>query len=322
MNFFLKHIIAVFVLLLTAFSANSQVSVKASVDRDKILIGEPITLTLQAYAPLGEPVTWFALDTIPRFEFISKGKLDTIENVDNKKLEQTVVITSFDSGIVVFPPLEMQVGARIYFTDSLLIDVAYKNFDPAAEYKDIKAIEEVENNTTDLVPWIIGVVTLLAIAAIVWLMRKKKKEGAGKIAAAPALPPYEQAMDALANLKKMDWTQPTAAKNYYTELNDIFRVYVNRTMDITSLEKTNNELIFQLRQSGMGKDRFAELSQTLMISDFVKFARYQPAQSDNEQNWEVINTSIKTLNNINVAGKTSPESNKDPVEKNKPKATV
>ncbi|MHA4845100.1 hypothetical protein ACX0G7_13085 [Flavitalea antarctica] len=320
MNFSLKHIITVSLLFFTVFSTYSQVSVKASVDRDKILIGEPITLTLQAYAPLGEPVTWFALDTIPRFEFISKGKLDTIENVDNKKLEQTVVITSFDSGSVLFPPLEMKVGDRIYLTDSLIIDVAYKNFDPAAEYKDIKAIEEVENNSTDLVPWIIGAITLLAIAVIIWLMRKKKTSEAGKITATPLLPPYEQAMDALAKLKQMDWSQPAAVKNYYTELNDIFRVYVNRTMDITSLEKTNNELILQLRQSGMSKERFNELAQTLRMSDFVKFARYQPAQSDNEQNWEVINTSIKTLNNLNAPVNASAGTSKDSPEKNKPRA--
>ncbi|HTE26406.1 hypothetical protein [Flavitalea sp.] len=315
MNFFLKHIVAVFLLLTIAFSANSQVSVKASVDRDKILIGEPITLTLQAYTPLGESVTWFALDTIPRFEFISKGKLDTIENVDNKKLEQTVVITSFDSGIVVLPPLEMQVGERIYLTDSILIDVAYKNFDPAAEYKDIKAIEEVDDNTTEYIPWIIGAVTLIAIALIVWLMRKKKKVIPGTAAKIPMLPPYEQAMEALANLKTMDLSQPAAAKNYYTELNDIFRVYVNRTMGITSLEKTNDELILQLRQSGMSKDGFTRLAQTLRMSDFVKFARYQPEQSDNDQNWEVIKTSIKSLNNLS-------ETKNDSKETTKSKATA
>jgi hypothetical protein len=307
MNFFLKHIVAVFLFVIITFTVSGQVSVKASVDRDKILIGEPITLTLQAYAPLGESVTWFALDTISHFEFISKGKLDTIENVDNKKLEQTVVITSFDSGAVVLPPLEMQVGNRTYLTDSLLIDVAYKNFDPAAEYKDIKAIEEVEDNTTAFVPWIIGAVTLIAIALIVWLMRKKKKIIPGTAANLTVLPPYEQAMDALANLKKMDLGQPAASKNYYTELNDIFRVYINRTMGITSLEKTNDELILQLRQSGLSKDGFIQLAQTLRMSDFVKFARYQPEQSDNDNNWEVVKTSIKSLNSLTEKEKDSKE---------------
>jgi hypothetical protein len=315
MNFFVKHIAGIFLFVSLTFSTNGQVSVKASVDRDKILIGEPITLTLQAYTPLGEQVSWFALDTISRFEFISKGKLDTIENVDNKKLEQSVVITSFDSGIVVLPPLEMKVGDRTYLTDSLMIDVAYKNFDPAAEYKDIKAIEEVEDNTTEYIPWIIGAVTLIAIALIVWLMRKRRKLIPGSAEKIPVLPPYEQAMESLATLKKMDLSQPAAAKNYYTELNDVFRVYVNRAIGITSLEKTNDELIQQLRQSGLSKDGFTQLAQTLRMSDFVKFARYQPEQADNDKNWEVMKSSIKSLNSLI-------EKEKDLIETTKPKATA
>jgi len=298
MTGFLKHIVSILAAFLVGCSAFCQVSVKASVDRDKILIGEPITLTLQAYTPLGENISWFALDTIPRFEFIRKGKLDTIENVDNKKLEQTLIITSFDSGAVVFAPLELKVGDRSYFTDSILIDVAYKDFDPAAEYKDIKSIQEVDDNSSDYIPWIIGAVTVLAIALIAWLMRKKKKQAGLSTIAVPALPPYEEAMKALSAINDRDWTQPLATKNYYTELNDIFRVYVNRAMGITSLEKTNDELIVQLKQSGMSKDSFSHLAQSLRMSDFVKFARYQPQQAENEENVEVIRSSIKTLNNI------------------------
>jgi hypothetical protein len=283
-----------------SFFANSQVSVKASVDRDRILIGEPINLVLQAYTPLGENVTWFNLDTIPGFEFIRKGKLDTIENVDNKKLEQKLVITSFDSGTVVLPPLEMTVGTRTYYTDSVIVDVAYHNFDPAAEYRDIKAIAEVEDGSSDYIPWIIGAVTLVAIGLIVWLLRKKKKAIGSVDAAVPALPPYEEAMEKLELLKKYDWTLPGATKNYYTELNDIFRVFVMRRMQITSLEKTNDELIIQLRQSGMSKESFSQLAQSLRMSDFVKFARYQPEQSDNDHNREVIRSSIKTLDTLSA----------------------
>ena len=308
MERYLKHIVSIVIIVFVGLTAAGQVSVKASVDREKILIGEPITLTLQAYTPLGETITWFPLDTIPRFEFIRKGKLDTIENVDNKKLEQTLIITSFDSGSVVLPPLEMKVGERTYYTDSLLIDVAYTNFDPAAEYKDIKSIEEVKDNSTDLVPWIIGGATVIAIALIAWLMRKKKKHVAVSSAAVPALPPYEEAMKALSTLKDHDWSQPLAAKNYYTALNDIFRVYVNRTMAITSLEKTNDELILQLRQAGLNKDTFTQLAQSLRMSDFVKFAKYQPGQSDNDNNAEVIRSSIKKLNDIS--------------ELNRPKETI
>jgi hypothetical protein len=298
MKGYIRHIICGLILVVICKAVNSQVSVKASVDRDKILIGEPIKLVLQAYTPLGEPVTWFNLDTIPGFEFIEKGKLDTIENVDNKKLEQSLVITSFDSGSVVFPPLEIAVGARTYFTDSIVIDVAYHNFDPAAEYRDIKAIAEVDGASADYIPWIIGAATLIAIALIVWLLRKKKKALPASAGNAAALPPYEEAMEKLALLKNYDWTLPGATKSYYTELNDIFRVFVFRKMSITSLEKTNDELIVQLKQAGISKENFSQLAQALRMSDFVKFARYQPERSDNDHNWEVIRSSVKTLNDL------------------------
>ena len=65
-----KHILAVFVLICAHFVSMGQVYVKASVDKNRILIGEPITLTLEAYVPLGQAVTWFNLDTIPHFEFL------------------------------------------------------------------------------------------------------------------------------------------------------------------------------------------------------------------------------------------------------------
>jgi len=293
-----KHIIIILSGLLLTLTAVAQVSVKASVDRDKILIGEPIQLTLQAYTPLGEPVNWFALDTIPGFEFIEKGKLDTFENVDNKRLEQQLVITSFDSGQVVFPPLEISVGNQLYYTDSLLIDVAYINFDPTAEYRDIKAIEEVEGGSSSYLPWIIGAILLLIVLAVVWYLRKRKRPAAGTEVVVSKLAPYEEAMEALEKLKTQDFTMPGAIKTYYTELNDILRVFVHRRMQISSLEKTNEELILQIRQVGMDKDKFTSLAQTLRMSDFVKFARYQPQVSDNQHNWEVINSAIKTLNEL------------------------
>ena len=298
MKFHSRHIIFGFLLFLIAISANSQVSVKASVDREKILIGEPITLTLQAYTPLGQEVTWFRLDTIPGFEFIRKGKLDTIENVDNKRLEQTIMITSFDSGSVVFPPLELTVGNRVYLTDSLVIDVAYKDFDPAADYKDIKAIEEVEDTSTEYIPWIIGAVTLVCIGVIIWLLRKKKKAGPATEAEVSKLTPYQEAMEALEKIKAYDFSEPGSTKTYYTRLNDILRVYMHRKLKISSLEKTNDELILQLKQTGISKEKFTQLAQALRMSDFVKFAKYHPEKSDNDTNWEVINSSIKTLNEL------------------------
>lgn len=83
-----KYILFLFFLLPVYSFINAQVYVKASVDKNKILIGEPITLTVEAYIPLGLQITWFPLDTIPHFEFIKKSPKDTIESIEGKKLRR------------------------------------------------------------------------------------------------------------------------------------------------------------------------------------------------------------------------------------------
>ena len=116
-----KYIGAVIFLLTIHFFANSQVYVKASVDKNKIVIGEPITFTLEAYIPLGQQVTWFPLDTIPHFEFLQKPRPDTVESIEGKKITQVMTITSFDSGQWEIPQLELKVLKQSYYTATCFI---------------------------------------------------------------------------------------------------------------------------------------------------------------------------------------------------------
>jgi hypothetical protein len=62
------------------------------------------------------------------------------------------------------------------------------------------------------------------------------------------------------------------------------------------MEKTNEELILQLRGLNLSRDSFTQLAQALRMSDYVKFAKYQPGSSDNEKNYEIIQSAIQTLN--------------------------
>lgn len=297
MSRIVRYIIAGICLFACSFGARAQVLVKASIDRDKILVGENIVLTLDVRAPLGETVTWFNLDTIPHFEFVNKGKVDTVEGVDGKKWLQQLTITSYDSGYWQIPALSLKVGGKTYYSDSLGVQVGYANADLSQDYRDIKNVEEVPNTEANYIPWIIAAATLVAIGIMIWLFRKKKP------AAVPApvtvqLTPFEEAMQALEALKKNDLPHKGAVKTYYTRLNDILRVFVQRKLKIASQEKTNEELIAALKKQGILDDHFQELSAALRVADFVKFARYEPGPADNEKNFAIIESAIKTLNNI------------------------
>ncbi len=291
------NIILIGCLLASPVYMMGQVVARASVNRDQILIGEPIKLTFEVRIPLGQSYSWFNLDSIPHFDIIDKGKTDTTDNIDGKQFHQELTITSFDSGTVVIPPLTLQVNGKSYATDSIPVEVSYAPLDISKDYRDIKEIEEVPKpKWMAWIPWILGIFTLLAIGVIVYLMRKPKKAPVVQ-PAQPKLGPYEEALQALEELRKQGF-QNGEVKTYYSRLNDILRVFMFRKLKVATLEKTNEELIVQLRQTPMDKESFNQLVHALQIADFVKFAKYQPDEKDNEQNFAVIETAIKTLNNI------------------------
>jgi hypothetical protein len=292
------YIILIGSLLTSPVYMMGQVLARASVNRDQILIGEPIKLTFEVRIPLGQSYSWFNLDTIPHFDIIAKGKTDTTDGIDGKQFHQELTITSFDSGTVVLPPLILQVNGKSYATDSIPIEVSYAQLDISKDYRDIKEIEEVPKpKWMDWIPWVLGVFTLIAIGVIVYLLRKPKKVAPVAQPPQPKLGPYEEALQALEELRKQG-LQNGEVKTYYSRLNDILRVFMFRKLKVATLEKTNQELIGQLRQTPMDKESFNQLVHALQIADFVKFAKYQPDEKDNEKNFTVIETAIKTLNNI------------------------
>jgi len=279
----------------------SQVLAKASVDRDRILIGEPVKLTLDVRAALGQDITWFTLDSFPHFEFLDRGKTDTTSDVDGKEFTQVLTITSFDSGRWQIPSLVLMAGNKKYSTDTINIDVAYSSFNPLEDYHDIKDITEVaQPKWLKYIPWLIGLGTLLAVGLLVYLFTRKRKTVPTERVAVSKLSPYEEAAQALQELQKKGWARDEQVKGYYSSLNDILRVFILRKLNMSTMEKTNEELISQLGRLSIDRVVFRQLSDALRIADFVKFARYQPEPSDNEKNFTVIKSAIDTLNTINI----------------------
>jgi hypothetical protein len=195
--------------------------------------------------------------------------------------------------------MTIKVVGKTYATDSIPVEVSYAPLDMSKDYRDIKEIEEVPKPAwMAWIPWIISAATAIAIAVIVYLLRKPKQVAPVAQPVQPRQGPYEEALQALEELRKQGFLQKGEIKTYYSRLNDILRVFMFRKLKVATLEKTNQELIGQLRQVPMDKESFNQLSQALQIADFVKFARYQPDANDNEKNFAVIQSAIKTLNNI------------------------
>jgi hypothetical protein len=289
-----------FIFIITFQSGWGQtVSVKASINKEKILIGEPIELQLEATVPVGMVATWFPLDTLQHFDFIDKGKIDTTITADYKTYHQTITITSFDSGRWSVASLPLEIGNRQYLTDSLPVSVAFVNFDVSSDYHDIKDILEVQNQPLNFVNWIIAGVAVLSLLGIIYFIRTKEtvpppvtKKAISKLS------PIEEALQSLETLRQKGSVGEGGSKIFHTQLNDIFRWYLYRKTNLGTMEKTSGELMVQLKQWNIPQDAFVNLAQTLRMGDAVKFAKYQPEGLENNESLNNIKHSIELLDKI------------------------
>ena len=271
-------------------AAQSKTTVKATVDKNRIFIGERIRLTLEADIPENEPIRFFIIDTIPHFE-LDKQRIDTSYTTDGTFLKQVISITSFDSGHWTIPSLSLGENIR---TDTIPVDIVFSPMDSTQGYHDIKDIIDVKPAEEKKKWWLwyaIGGGALLIILLLVYFLRKKKPVTG---VAAPVIDPYEEAMKQLDKLQREKLDQ----KQYYSQLVDIFRLYIFRKKDIHSLQKTTDDLVIQLKGIPLAKDQFEKLSQALRLSDFVKFAKYVPSAEDDRNVFETIKKAITGIEQV------------------------
>ncbi|MEO6610967.1 MAG: hypothetical protein ABIT05_09400 [Chitinophagaceae bacterium] len=273
---------------LSAFLGKAQfvATIKASVDKNRILIGEPFVLTVEAGLSADLAIKFISVDSIPHFELLETLAIDTTIKEGILYIRGLYRITSFDSGHWVIPSFSLSKTVK---TDTIPIDIVFSEFDPNQPYHDIKDILEVEPAKKKQWWWYIGGGILLLVLLLTWLLRKKKPVMVVKPAV--VIDPFEEAMRQLAQLKK----EKPDTKNYYSTLTDIFRLYVFRKKGILSLQKTTGDLVIRLRDLDLDKDQFNKLSQSLQLSDFVKFAKYIPSPEDDIQAFSTIGRSIEAI---------------------------
>ena len=296
------HIIFIFSLFAFSQVSNAQTRANAAVDRTTILVGEPIKLSVEITVPVAANIKWFAFDTIPHFEFISKGQVDSVHQGNFKTFHQDITLTSYDSGYWSIPSFHIQSAKYKLKTDTIPINVTYSPADPNQPYHDIKEIIPVAEPPHTYWYWILGAITLLFAVGAYFYLRKKKpvKKEEEKVS---KVSPYDEAMKLLDELSKENPKDNLEVKQFFTRLNDVLRIYLKRRFSYSTLEKTNEELILQLRKSKLPGEQFSSLAQALRMNDFIKFAKYVPSESEKTEVFQVIRNSIKLLEELNKPDK-------------------
>jgi hypothetical protein len=214
---------------------------------------------------------------------------DTTDIQNNRiMIKYDLLITSFDSSLYLLPPFVAIDGRDTVYSDQVALKVSTPdiNFENPEEYYDIKDIWRPPFVLADYYALIYGVLFTLFIICMIgyFVQRMRNRPGkAANVKEAPNLPPHEQAIKELKEIRERKLWQQGCNKEYYTEVTDTLRRYITARYGVSVMEKTSSEILEVIRDEEPGnKEVYNTLKQILQLSDFVKFAKLHPLPDEND----------------------------------------
>ena len=295
----LKFYIFLF-LLSTAVFAQKQV--ETSIDTTKNKIGAEFKLTLKTVVSSKSKVVFPKLKNIGPLEVIQSYPIDTVKKNDTYELIKKYGLTQFDSGRYVIPSVPVLIDKKPYFSDSIRVEVANVKVDTLQQKMyDIKDITAADSGIGDWWKYVLTLVIILAIGAgIYWYVKKHQKK---KIEEEVYKTPIEKATSLLNNLEQKELVQKGEIKEYYSDLTDIARNYIEEAIHIPAMESTTSELIQAIRTASTKKkmtltpETVENLERVLRQADLVKFAKSKPLDFEITDDRNKIQKVILTLDN-------------------------
>lgn len=294
--------------LLTAFTAgaSSAISITTRLDTNQILIGDQVRLSLEVMRDKQTQIQWpdlgaaIQIDSVREIEILS-FKTDSISQQDIKKEIRTYLLTVFDSGYYVIPPVTVKYKSNpkdsfsIAQSEPMLLTVKSLEIDTAAGIKPIKDPLTMPFQLKEILKeLLIGAGVLALVAGVILYLSLKKKKPAIIKRFIRKVPPHETALNKLRELEEKKLWQQGQVKQYYSELSEIIRAYIEGRYSIPALESTSDEIMERLDITGINGKLREDLRQMLQASDLVKFAKANPLPDEHVRYLMVCYDFVKT----------------------------
>ena len=300
---FNRKFFLLFISCLLLLTSSAQ-SVSASLDRDKILLGEQVTLqfTVSNVSDASSFVAgWQQLnDTLNHTEILKRTPIDTINVNGNNTYQQNFTLTCFDSGRWQLGPFNFVIQDKItgkqisLSTTPVYLTVLPVDVSSLKDYHPIKDIIDVETSFNWL-PFIIAAI-IIAIIIIIFIILKKRKK---KIAEPPKIilkgTPLERAIEKLHALEKESLTSTEAIKKFHFEADIITRQYFEEMMRVKALQLTATELFQRIHVYMQDKNLRTKFQEVFEMNASVKFAKYSPQPEESKHTLKELITSLQQI---------------------------
>jgi hypothetical protein len=164
--------------------------------------------------------------------------------------------------------------------------------------KDMKDINDVKKmiEFPDILPFILLIIFILLSAAAFFGLKLYHRLKRIRAEAAPSVPAWDEALQAIDRLAKMDLVAKGFIKKYYYALSEILKRYIERRYEFNAVEQTTTEIMAAMRfHKIQERDEFGRF---FLRADMVKYAKFVPPREE---------TSAAALQVRDLVVKTKPE---------------
>lgn len=282
-----------------ASMAAPSVQVSAAIDSVVVMQGALRRVDVEVIQPASLGVRWLTdpvdprqtiVELLPGVEVNYSSAVDTV-NLGNDRLQlrRTLLIQPWDSGEVVIPGIPLVAGTDTFRSNPLALKVLTADIDTMTTIHTWMPAVTQDRHFWDWVPdwlynwWWAILLGLLAAAGGVAAYVIWRKGGLGKMMAKEEVPvpPYEKAIEQLHRLHDRQLCEKGREKEYYTELTEILRQYLDGRFGINAMEMTTPQIKRAVYATVSEKSASAMMNDILEMADYVKFARLRPLPEDN-----------------------------------------
>ena len=287
-----KKVLTVLIIVFAGaeLSFAQNISAEASTDTTAYLIGDYIHYTIQVNADKNLYVSGPAVsDTLAGMEIISRQPPQKEEKDNVQIITYNYTFSKYDSSDVTIPAVPVFYKAegdtviRFANTNEVYLTVRPVKVNPAADIKDVKEPLRIPLDWKWIVFWILIVLIVLAVAYYLYKRYQKRKAESVPEKIIVKIPAHVTALKSLRTLREKQLWQKGMVKEYHSEITGIIRKYFEERFNLPALEMTSGEAIDELRKRRGTGTIIEDTVSFLSNADLVKFAKYQPLASVNEE---------------------------------------
>ncbi len=289
----MRKICAIITLLCAFCSTYAQnVSVEARMDSVAIMIGQQVGMTITVISPEGKVVQMPAMQPrqliTPGVEIVDVAKDDTTDVDNGKKITRKILLTSFDENAYMIPAQTIKVGGKAYKTNPLALKVITMDVD-TLHLNQFFPPKDVQDNPFEWSEWSplfwmsCMLILLIAIGVYLYLRYKQNKPIISRIMIVRHIPAHQKALTAIDKIKQNRAYNSENQKEYYTQLTDTLRKYIEERFGFSAMEMTSMEIISRLKDCG-DPTMISELRELFNTADLVKFAKHSTLINENDLN--------------------------------------